>query len=1217
MLYHFKAGLLISIFFLYSLATNADEKLENLVKREFIDDNYFILEVKVSNIETAQILEAYKTSYGFYISLEELIEILLFKIDFDYNTHNAKGWYLKEENKFFLDFAKKIIKSKGNEYNIKPEWIFAYNNEVYVNINVVNQIFPLSLKVDFPKLVLQVNSGLKLPIMLIEERKGKKKFLNKDNQNDKFKYEYISDNYRFLTFPITEINASLEESYKKNEDFEISELKNKLNYDVIASNHMLWMNSNIFSSGKTKQLEELRLKLSRTSENADLLGKLGASQLFVGDIDETAGSGKGVRVTNNSLERGNSFSNTIISGDSLPGWDIELYQNDNLLDIITVGKDGKYSFTPKLYYGNNIFEIVQYGPYGEIKREIRKFNIGENILKNNKLNYDLQLIENNNSVFNINHKNTTKNPNMLLKLGKKIGVKSTIYAEASKITESLDLKEKDKFDYNMSYLTTHNSLQSNFSIKTDKENKGAEYTVENHFELFDENTAKVRFKPFGITGNKAEYGAEFDFTRNIDLMKLQGVNLTIESIYYRREYGSYNDHVDASIEGQKSFGNVNATQKFAILQQESKEITAMTRFVKKIAKFSNTATFNYQIDPKVHMTEITISNNYAKKLRYGLEMNFTFNSYFPVEGHKDYSADASFRKQINKFFNYDFFIRYSRLDEFGFGVNFNFDSKSLLFLEPHQKKIKVNQKYSADNPLVSVLSYLDDNNNGFYEEDETVLPDIGFFIRNKKTEIGDKNGISIGGDITDGVVYDLFPDYETLEDPEIVPKEQSIKILAQAGRVLKISYPFIKVGSIDGNLHQNGKTLSHVKVVLYSENHTEIASYVADDEGFFFLPDIPVGNYYLSLSKTSIRRLRLKEVPKFDISVTNEKLFHEYLKFDLGKYIPNQNIKVKDNLENMSPDTQLKLDFVDPEMVERLYKIIPKESPLPEYLRSIRIKAKPKKLIDYFEESYVDGKKYLSFYEVQIGSFKYYDKTIDLRNILRQQAEYLLKDKHMRVIRNHQKDKEASFLILKIDALHNKSNADNFCKEIKRKLKIDCKVYQEVLIDKIFYSKEQIKIFWEYLKSCKKRLIKSSDEYFIEKILDNKGNPQYKMKIISNHNKQRNLRKVCSMVNQEKTICRVRSNIKLSEAFSEEDYNKKFNHITNMLDEYMGFAKIKHDEFDVGAEDGVRYNLRIGKFVNYLSAERFCRSIQIKRPGLCYPVKRTESLKQITYEMNQ
>ena len=82
-------------------------------------------------------------------------------------------------------------------------------------------------------------------------------------------------------------------------------------------------------------------------------------------------------VTNRPVERRDSFDRTDFRGELPQGWDAELYRNGQLLMFANDRADGRYEFLDvPLLYGQNRFEIVLYGPQGQIRRETRNVPVG-------------------------------------------------------------------------------------------------------------------------------------------------------------------------------------------------------------------------------------------------------------------------------------------------------------------------------------------------------------------------------------------------------------------------------------------------------------------------------------------------------------------------------------------------------------------------------------------------------------------------------------------------------------------------------------------------------------------------------------------------------------------------------------------------------------------------------------------------------------------------
>ena len=82
-------------------------------------------------------------------------------------------------------------------------------------------------------------------------------------------------------------------------------------------------------------------------------------------------------MTNRPLNRPDSFDRTVFRGELPNGWDAELYRNEQLIGYVQSRGDGRYEFLDvQLFYGQNRFEIVLYGPQGQIRRDVKMIPVG-------------------------------------------------------------------------------------------------------------------------------------------------------------------------------------------------------------------------------------------------------------------------------------------------------------------------------------------------------------------------------------------------------------------------------------------------------------------------------------------------------------------------------------------------------------------------------------------------------------------------------------------------------------------------------------------------------------------------------------------------------------------------------------------------------------------------------------------------------------------------
>ncbi|HXV86945.1 MAG TPA: hypothetical protein VD793_09610 [Gemmatimonadales bacterium] len=83
----------------------------------------------------------------------------------------------------------------------------------------------------------------------------------------------------------------------------------------------------------------------------------------------------GLVVTNAPFVRSSEFEVEQLAGTIPPGWEIELYERGRLLAYEEAGALGAYQMPLKLRYGQNPYELVLYGPAGEVVRQRRTVRV--------------------------------------------------------------------------------------------------------------------------------------------------------------------------------------------------------------------------------------------------------------------------------------------------------------------------------------------------------------------------------------------------------------------------------------------------------------------------------------------------------------------------------------------------------------------------------------------------------------------------------------------------------------------------------------------------------------------------------------------------------------------------------------------------------------------------------------------------------------------------
>jgi hypothetical protein len=113
-------------------------------------------------------------------------------------------------------------------------------------------------------------------------------------------------------------------------------------------------------------------------------------QLRLGDIVPGARRGRvlrGFELTNAPYLRPAAFGQELLDGSLPAGWEVDLYQDRQLLGYAAVDSMGRYALDMPLQYGSNPVELLAYGPHGEVVRWRRTVQVPFDRLQAGRFEY--------------------------------------------------------------------------------------------------------------------------------------------------------------------------------------------------------------------------------------------------------------------------------------------------------------------------------------------------------------------------------------------------------------------------------------------------------------------------------------------------------------------------------------------------------------------------------------------------------------------------------------------------------------------------------------------------------------------------------------------------------------------------------------------------------------------------------------------------------------
>lgn len=160
-----------------------------------------------------------------------------------------------------------------------------------------------------------------------------------------------------------------------------------LNYTALIVGELGWLTHELYVSGAADGAPGDLLTSGRRDPGGRVFGVPSLYEATAGDVyGQTlpllgrAPMGRGISLSGQPLGQTVEFDVTRVEGDALPGWDVELYRNDQLVAIQRVGPEGRYRFEEvALEGGRNRLLVRLYGPQGQMREIVQTVGVGADI----------------------------------------------------------------------------------------------------------------------------------------------------------------------------------------------------------------------------------------------------------------------------------------------------------------------------------------------------------------------------------------------------------------------------------------------------------------------------------------------------------------------------------------------------------------------------------------------------------------------------------------------------------------------------------------------------------------------------------------------------------------------------------------------------------------------------------------------------------------------
>ncbi|MEZ5689855.1 MAG: carboxypeptidase regulatory-like domain-containing protein [Caenibius sp.] len=827
------------------------------------DDDALLLQVRTGKYVLTGDIRGYMTPGGVCVDFADTVQSLDLAVRVDKKSRRATGWIFEESHRFTLDLESNTVQNVNNSRALGKMDIVDTPEGWCVDTKVLSSWLGVTLRPDLFNSMLVLESDRELPFIAAIERKSRAARLRpKRVAFDLAQLPQADVPYQAWRTPA--VDAVVRFKFENRPDKGTSLEKR---YEILASGEALGASYDArLASDRHGKPETLRVRAYRVDPSGEMLGPLKATQIAVGDVQTFAGKlsgetavGRGAVISNRPLFRASSFAATDIRGVLPAGWDAELYRDGQLLAFQSADANGRYEFLGvDLQYGQNAFEVVLYGPQGQIRRERHDFPVGQESIQPGKTTYWAGIVEQGRDLVNFNSRSIDPLTGWRWGVGVERGIDKRTMAGIG--------------------------LQS--------------LILDDQRESYAEMTLRRALGPMLVELSAAQQFGQGRAYRGEVLGRIGKVNFQAES--FMVDGGFRSDMVD---DGQRSehvlrldsslkLGAVTVPFQLAALREDRTDGAKVTEWLTRASIVARRMTVTAELrdrqvtgPPSVDRSDAGMHLGLLANTRM-LGMSWRGEAQFRLSGPQkgfesarlvvERSLDdrSDLRAEINHQArgNYtDFALGYVReFRRFALRAEGTYNSRHAIGANlalsfsfgpsGDGRGIRFSHEKLARTGQAAVTVFRDDDGDGIREAGEEVIPDVGIEAGFRTTDSATN---ARGHAVVDGlkpfqpVLVSI--DTGSLPDPYLQPVGPGVVVTPRPGVTARIELPLAPTGEVEGIVHGlEGTPREGVELELVNAKGAVVARSLSEYDGFFLLESVPYGQYRLRLAETSAKALGLR-----------------------------------------------------------------------------------------------------------------------------------------------------------------------------------------------------------------------------------------------------------------------------------------------------------------------------------------------------------------------
>lgn len=317
-----------------------------------------------------------------WLSVEDIFRFIRINYSIPFSGESISGFFLTTETKYLLDNREQILNFNRSVTPLPAGTLLLHNRRLYLQANMFSKLFRLDCRFIYRSMTVNLTTTLEL--QAVKERKLAQIRNNLNKYKNEQKADTIIDRaYNAFRMGMADWSVNSTIDFKGRGDTRANMALGSVILGGEATVVIQYNNQNGFD--RRQQYYNWRYINNETPWlRQTSLGKISPNA-----IASIFAPVVGIQLSNTPTTLRKSFGTYRLNRYTQPGWMVELYVNNTLLDYTRADASGFFSFDIPIVYGNTQVQVKYYGPNGEQQMDMASITMPYGFLPKGEWEYNL------------------------------------------------------------------------------------------------------------------------------------------------------------------------------------------------------------------------------------------------------------------------------------------------------------------------------------------------------------------------------------------------------------------------------------------------------------------------------------------------------------------------------------------------------------------------------------------------------------------------------------------------------------------------------------------------------------------------------------------------------------------------------------------------------------------------------------------------------------